>query len=246
MLFRSHRALVRTLAVSLLAHAALLVGVSRMLPVRVDVPGEAITAVMRPRAPAGVPTAVAPAEPQGRPPAAPALDKAKAAVKKLAIPDSPVRDHVVPAAPPAPAGPEAEAPSASAGSAGRRGPDGPPSPGLQPQAGAAPPSPQEGVNAADVTDYRFDLGANARRFKRYPALARERGWEGTAEVAVEFRRLQAEPAISLAVSTGKKILDDQALEMIRRAVRESGLPPPLRGKDFRMQLEIVFSLEDDP
>ncbi len=86
---------------------------------------------------------------------------------------------------------------------------------------------------------------SAKRFKRYPALARERGWEGSVEIALDFRRLLPEPGISLAASSGRPVLDEQALEMIRQAARVTEVPERLKGKDFRVLLPVQFSLDDD-
>jgi protein TonB len=123
--------------------------------------------------------------------------------------------------------------------------EGTPPAGAPPSRGGSSPPPQDGVDAEDVKQYRFALGGNARRFKRYPALARERGWEGAVEIALVFRRLHLEPIVSLVGSSGKKILDDQALEMIRRAVLQTELPERLKGRDFRIIEEVVFSLDDE-
>lgn len=244
--FRPNRTLARALVVSLLAHAALLVGVAPTLPVRIDAPAAAVSVVMSRKAPAGAPhPAVSGSGVVERPGTPPAVDVAKSAAKKIAVPDSPSRDHVVPAAPRSSEMPDPLVSSAQAGGAARRAPEGLPSQGMPLTRGDASPPPQEGVSADDVTHYRFALGVAAKRFKRYPTLAKERGWEGTAEVALDFRRLNAEPAISLVGSSGRKILDDQALEMIRQAVRQTDLPDRLKGKEFRIRQEVSFSIDDE-
>ncbi|GHU37039.1 hypothetical protein AGMMS50256_34450 [Betaproteobacteria bacterium] len=102
-----------------------------------------------------------------------------------------------------------------------------------------------GVSADDVRQYRLALRANARRFKRYPPLARERGWEGTVEITLDFRHSGVEPVLSITGSSGKTILDEQALETLRQAVRQTELPEGLKGRDFRMPQEISFSLENE-
>lgn len=84
----------------------------------------------------------------------------------------------------------------------------------------------------------------AKRFKVYPPLARERGWEGTAEIAIETGSLAAPAEIALLRSSGKKIIDQAALEMITQAVRATNLPEGLRGQPFRVVLPVQFSLDD--
>ncbi len=93
--------------------------------------------------------------------------------------------------------------------------------------------------------YRTSLAISARRFKRYPALAKERGWEGSVEIALDFRRLRRGQEVSVASSSGRQILDDQALEMIRQAVRVTDLPAGLRERNFRVLLPIAFNLNDE-
>lgn len=247
MLIHPRRTLVRALIVSLSVHAGLLLGVTRMLPARIEPPAAAIKVVMN-RALPGIAQQSAMVPAAGRPvsggvPSTP--DAPKTEAKKLAAPDSPSRDRVVPAAASSAVVQDvAKASSVPAGAGAGPLEGTSPASVLSARGGSSPP-PQDGVDAEDVKQYRFALGGNARRFKRYPALARERGWEGTVEIALVFRRLPPEPAISLVGSSGKKILDDQALEMIRQAVRQTDLPERLKGRDFRIVEEVVFSLEDE-
>ena len=104
---------------------------------------------------------------------------------------------------------------------------------------------QGGVGDDGVSEYRTRLAMGAKRFKRYPALARNRGWEGKIEVALEFQRDDSDPVISLKTSCGKSILDEQALEMIRQAVRVTDIPEPLKGQAFRLLFPVEFSLQGE-
>lgn len=88
------------------------------------------------------------------------------------------------------------------------------------------------------------LAIEAKRFKRYPPLARERGWEGIAEASVNVSKL-AEPRVSLERSSGYAVLDEQTLEMVRRAAHATPLPEALRGRDIRVLLPVRFSLDSD-
>ena len=99
------------------------------------------------------------------------------------------------------------------------------------------------VSADGLRQYRIDLASAARRFRGYPALARSRGWEGVAEVAVvvDFAGV---PAAKLARSSGHTLLDEQALEMLGRAAAQTPLPESLRGRHFTVTLPIRFSLEE--
>ena len=91
----------------------------------------------------------------------------------------------------------------------------------------------------------MSLAAAARRFKRYPALARERGWEGTAEVALEVRAQLPVPAVALVKSSGYDLLDEQAVAMMTQAAGAISLPESMKGRDFRIVLPVKFGLNND-
>ena len=121
---------------------------------------------------------------------------------------------------------------------------------------AAPPAPatEAGANsgagsmapsADDLRQYRVGLAVNARRYKHYPALAREAGWEGTVEVAVSTFRAQGLPEVSLVRSSGRSILDQEALSIINKASVVTRMPDGLKGREFRVLLPIEFALDAD-
>lgn len=99
------------------------------------------------------------------------------------------------------------------------------------------------VSADGLRQYRIDLAGAARRFRGYPALARSRGWEGVTEMTV-FVDVAGVPAVRMTGSSGHAVLDEQALEMMGRAVAQTPLPEILRGRSFSVPLPIRFSLEE--
>jgi len=101
----------------------------------------------------------------------------------------------------------------------------------------------EGVRADALREYRVSLAISARRFKRYPVLALEHGWEGTVEVAVSMTSWQQKPQPELVRSSGHSVLDEQALSMIEQASVRTVLPDSLKGRDFRFVLPIEFIRE---
>lgn len=103
----------------------------------------------------------------------------------------------------------------------------------------------EGVSADELRQYRVALAIAARRFKRYPPLARERGWQGSVEVALSSSNSAPRPQLTLSRSSGHVALDEQALAMIEQAAANTLLPEDLRGRNFRLLLPIEFSLDDD-
>ena len=101
----------------------------------------------------------------------------------------------------------------------------------------------ESFRQSDIQQYRISLAKAARRFKRYPALAKERGWEGVVEIELRTSSLLQSPEIDLLRTSGYLLLDTQALEMVTRAVRVMPIPEGLSGSDFSILLPIRFSLE---
>lgn len=105
------------------------------------------------------------------------------------------------------------------------------------------PTAPNGVSAEELREYRVALAIAARRFKHYPLVARESGWEGRVEVALSVGAGQREPHASLARSSGYRALDEQALSMVEQAAAVTLLPEGLQGAEFRVVLPIEFSLE---
>jgi len=116
--------------------------------------------------------------------------------------------------------------------------------------GAAPTAqtiaavPTDVIDADGLRQYRLALAKEARRYKRYPALARERNWEGVVTVTISIPLPGALPLVSLGKSSGHEILDRQALEMIGQAVLAASLPESLRGKAVSVSLPVRYSLDE--
>lgn len=102
----------------------------------------------------------------------------------------------------------------------------------------------ESVSADGLRQYRIDLAVAARRFRTYPAVARARGWEGVAEVSIAVSAGGVTPSLRLVRSSGHAVLDDQALQMLGRALEGTPLPENLRGRSFVLAMPVRFSLEE--
>ncbi len=251
--FHPDRTLLKALIVSLSAHAFLLVDVPLLFPVSLETRPTVITVSIPP---AGSARLLPPArkiehQPLGNPTTPEKLKPPKDNPKGLTVPDLKSSNSVNTVAsspvalsthPDASAGAVALEPARSmaSGTADRL-----PLPDTRASGAGLQPSPQEGISAEDVRQYRTALAISAKRFKRYPALARERGWEGSVEVVLDFRRVLPAPAVSVSSSSGRALLDDQALEMIRQAAGVTGIPEQLRGRDFRVLMPITFTLDDE-
>lgn len=228
--------LLHALTLSLAIHAVLLLVVGSAHPARLDTPAVPIKAVLGADANrVAVPAVVAPApKPTGAPLSPPAPVRSKPNARPPVI-DEP---SIVAASPPPAPGVSAEpvnAPPLVADSrAGAIGVQNP-----------APELPHDAVNADGLREYRVSLAIAARRFKRYPALARERGWEGTTEIALLVSSRLPAPEVILLRSSGYPVLDQQAQEMMTQAAQATVLPESLRGRDLRIVLPVKFSLEAD-
>jgi periplasmic protein TonB len=150
---------------------------------------------------------------------------------------------------PAPTPPAADPGPSAAGAvqSASAAPELPPAAPVQaPAAVAAEGSPQSSPEPMDgrmLQEYRLGLMASARQFKRYPSQAMERGWEGRVEVRITVRPTGAIESASIKTRSGYQILDDQALEMVRRAQSRTPIPPSLRGREFSVDIPVIFELQ---
>ena len=99
-------------------------------------------------------------------------------------------------------------------------------------------------NAEGIGEYRLGLAREARRFKRYPSVARENAWTGVVVLMIQGAASSATPIVSIDQSSGHAVLDAQALEMLEKAARLAPLPDSLMGKRFAISLPIHYRLDD--
>lgn len=243
------RPLVQALIVSLLLHFVLLISVAVLVPEKPGLTAAALKVVMsvETRRPVTAPVKTPP-----RAAAPPVVERANVAPAKPSIParrkpeeqtimavaPTPASDAPAVAAPPASPAASVAVSSAAASVETSNGSVAKAAPGPVADAPVA-------INKNDVADLRASLGSAARRFKRYPRLARERGWEGTVEIVLVYHTHPPSPEIRVGRSSGRSMLDEQAMEMLSRAAETTALPAGLKGRDFQLTLPVVFSLEDD-
>ena len=121
------------------------------------------------------------------------------------------------------------------------------SPAFAPTTGSAAPTAAEataGYDGEDLRRFKLAIAVQARRFQRYPGLARERGWQGSTEVAIRLSADANLPQVTIEKSSGFAVLDEQAVDMIRRASAATQMPAGLQGHSIRFVLPVHFSLED--
>ena len=118
-------------------------------------------------------------------------------------------------------------------------------PGSGQSVALAAPAAGDSADPATIGQYRISVIAAARRFKRYPRIAMDNNWEGKAEVRLVIGADGNIASISIKTPSGFEVLDQQALEMIRRAKPQAPIPAALRGKGFTIDVPVVFSLKEE-
>jgi periplasmic protein TonB len=107
----------------------------------------------------------------------------------------------------------------------------------------APPQPAPAWDGATLQQYRTGLIAFARQFKRYPTQAMERGWEGRVEIRITVKPTGTIESARVKTPSGYQILDDQALDMVKRALARTPMPPALVGREFSVDIPVIFELQ---
>ena len=122
-------------------------------------------------------------------------------------------------------------------------PPGPGPGGAAPRSAPAAAAAGTGPDAEGVRQYRLALAVEARRYRRYPAAAMAANMGGTAEIRIVVGVGGLEPEVVLLRSSGYDLLDDAALDMMKRAAPRTLVPERLRGRSFVVSLPVVFDLD---
>ena len=118
----------------------------------------------------------------------------------------------------------------------------------------APPMPAEAISKTpnilpqeQVTQHLesySSLLANAiAKYKQYPKIAQMRGWQGTVIADLEIDSKGSVVSVKIKKSSTYEVLDNEALEMIKKASPFPAPPESLRGKNFNVLVPISFKLE---
>lgn len=185
---------------------------------------------------------------QPPPPHRPVRTEDAHARQAIAVPPAP-SFRAVPAAPGAAAHPKVTAaptrlPEVDSAAARAGGEVAPTAAAQVPTAATVRASDERGPSLAGLRQFRLALAIEARRFRRYPEMARRAGLAGTVDVRVlvdaggQLRRTE------LGRSSGNATLDAAALEMMQQAAQRATLPEALRGEDFAVLLPVVFEIEE--
>jgi len=106
------------------------------------------------------------------------------------------------------------------------------------------PPPQSAPDTGTLDTYRLELMRMATKYKRYPRAAMDNNWEGRVVVRMVIGANGAIASISVRTSTGHELLDKQALDMIQKAKGGVLIPPALRGREFTLEIPVIYSLKD--
>ncbi len=110
----------------------------------------------------------------------------------------------------------------------------------------APPPPQE-TGTEDISaiknSYGRLLAGEFAKHKKYPQVARMRGWQGTVQVRLQVDAEGNSSSPAIEQSSGRELLDNQALETVRNSLPLPPPPPALRGKPFSIVVPVVFRLD---
>lgn len=112
-----------------------------------------------------------------------------------------------------------------------------------PQASATPvvTATADSADANLLERYRLALIDAAKRYRRYPVQAMERGWQGRVEIRVVIDTNGTIKEALIKTSSNYRILDDQALDMVRKALAQ--IPPAPRGREFEVDVPVIFELQ---
>lgn len=251
-----NRAFNYAVLVSIVLHGLLLFGFSALRdPSRRPAapPGPIVARLVPPQAaPAPVAPQAEPAKPEAETSPAPApvakpapAPKPSPVAKPQAKAPTKAPTKAAPVAPAAPAAPSADhAPSAPAApAAAPTAPAAPPVARTEPQ----PASPAPSADPADVgslAQYRLQLIGVAKRYKRYPRVAMDNNWEGDVVVRMVIGANGMIASVSVKTSSGHEVLDQQAVEMFKKAKPLVPIPAALRGKEFTIELRAIYNLKD--
>jgi protein TonB len=100
-----------------------------------------------------------------------------------------------------------------------------------------------GVDANLLEKYRLALIDATRRYKRYPISAMERGWQGRVEVRLVFGSNGDIVSARIKRSSTYQVLDDQALDMVKKGTGREPIPSALHGREFTLDIPVIFELQ---
>jgi len=96
---------------------------------------------------------------------------------------------------------------------------------------------------AALNDFSNILARHIAKFKLYPKIAQMRGWQGELVLEVKLNGDGALISSKIIKGSGFDVLDNEGLEMVKRASPFPIPPEILKGKSFSILVPIRFKLE---
>ncbi len=90
--------------------------------------------------------------------------------------------------------------------------------------------------------YGRDIQQQAKKYAVYPSIARQRGQQGTVEVIFRIGADSQLKSLSIHRSSGYKLLDEEAQEMVRKSLNDIPVPMTLSGRTFQVVIPVEFKL----
>jgi protein TonB len=97
-------------------------------------------------------------------------------------------------------------------------------------------------NSNAIPGWKRQVVALLERNKRYPAAARQRGDKGTAELAFSLDRKGRVTVARLIKSSGSSALDQEALDLVRRAQPFPPPPDAMPGAQIDLTVPVRFNV----
>ena len=113
-----------------------------------------------------------------------------------------------------------------------------------------PPEPPKKVEPSEndisnaLGQYGNTLGRAIAKHKSYPKIAQMRGWQGECLLDLKLDGSGNVLSANIKESSGHESLDNQALEMVRKASPFPEPPEALRGRSFNITVPVSFKLEN--
>lgn len=95
-----------------------------------------------------------------------------------------------------------------------------------------------------IAQFRMELIAMAKNYKRYPRVAQDNNWEGKVDLRMVVAANGTIASLAIRKSAGYTALDDEAQQMFRAAKSQVTVPPALRGKEFTVDISADFYFKE--
>jgi protein TonB len=127
----------------------------------------------------------------------------------------------------------------------------PPPPVEKPKEEVAPPpppppppqAPKKQIDPKEIAEFQKMIYKKINSAKEYPYQAKLSGMEGTVKVSFVVKRDGSVSDIKVVNSSGYKILDDSAVDTVKKAEPYSPFPQSVEANSLRVSVEIVYRLK---